>query len=402
MSRVVIVGAGGVGRVVAYSCAAQPEVFSDVLLASRRRIKCEEIAEDIAKKFGRTFQTTEVDADDSDAVSAMLRGFGANLLIHVALPYQNLSLMEACLTTKTNYLDTANYESREEAKFSYGPQWAYHNRFQQAGLTALLGCGFDPGVTSIFTSYAAKHYFDEIHQLDIVDCNAGSHGRPFATNFNAEINIREITQKGKYYENKEWHEIEPHTLHRMISYPKIGPRKSYLIYHEELESLIKYYPSLERARFWMTFSEEYLTYLRVIMDIGMGSIRPVHFQGQKIVPLQFLQAVLPKSEELAENYEGETSIGCHIVGLKNGRKRTYYVYNNCSHQLSYQKTGAHAVAFTTGVPAALGARLLLDGSWQPGTGVFNVEQLNPDPFMAELPKVGLPWTEEIEKTERLA
>ena len=401
MSRVVIIGAGGVGRVVANICAAWPEVFSDILLASRRRTKCDEIAHDVAKKYARILHTTEVDADDTLAVEALLRGYSADLLIHVALPYQNLSLMEACLSTKTHYLDTANYEPREEAKFSYGPQWAYHDRFQKAGLMALLGCGFDPGVTSIFTAYAAKHHFDEIQHLDIVDCNAGSHGRPFATNFNAEINIREITQKGKYYEHGKWHEVEPHALHRMINYPNIGPKKSYLIYHEELESLVKHYPTLQRARFWMTFSEQYLMYLRVIMDIGMGGIQPVYFQGQEIVPLQFLQAVLPRGEEIAAHYEGETSIGCHISGLKADRHCTYYIYNNCSHKLAYQETGAHAVAFTTGVPAALSARLLLDGSWQPGAGVFNIEQCDPDPFMRELPEVGLPWTEEINKTEVL-
>ena len=401
MSKVVIIGAGGVGRVVAHACAAKPHVFSDVLLASRRRSKCDEIASSVAQKHGTHIQTAEVNAEDCAAVVELLRNFDADLLIHVALPYQNLSLMEACLESGTHYLDTANYESREVAEFAYGPQWAYHDRFRAAGLTAILGCGFDPGVTSIFTAYADRHHFDEIHELEIIDCNAGQHGHPFATNFNAEINIREITQKGKYYEKGQWHSIDPQSLHRMIDYPQIGQRRSYLIYHEELESLVKHYPTLRRARFWMTFSEEYLRYLRVILDIGMGSIEPVTFKDQEIVPLEFLQAVLPTGDTLAKNYVGETSIGCYISGVKDGRTRRYFIYNNCSHRSAYEQTGTQAVAFTTGIPAVLGAQMLLERKWNPGAGTFNVERCDPDPFLDALPTAGLPWHEEIDGPQRL-
>ena len=401
MSKIVIIGAGAVGRVVAHACASQPHLFSDVLLASRRLAACEEIAESVAQKHGLQLQTAEIDAEDTRAVASLLAEFGAQLLIHVALPYQDLTLMDACLEAGTHYLDTANYESRETASFSYLPQWAYRDRFKNAGLTAILGCGFDPGVTGVFTSYAARHYFDEIQSLDIVDCNAGTHTHPFATNFNAEINIREITQDGKYYENGHWHKIAPHSEQRMIDYPGIGPRRSYLIYHEELESLVKHYPTLGSARFWMTFGEEYLRYLRVIMDIGMGGIRPVSFRGQEIVPLEFLQAVLPKGDALAQGYEGETSIGCYIKGIKDGQARTYYIYNNCSHISAYQATGTQAVAFTTGIAAALGARMLLERKWNPGLGVFNVEQCDPDPFMRELAAAGLPWIEEIDGPKRI-
>ena len=394
-------GAGGVGRVVASACAAQPQVFSDVLLASRRKSRCDEIARYVEQKHSVTLRTSEVDAEDSASVARLLRDFRADLLIHVALPYQNLSLMEACLESGTHYLDTANYESKAVAKFAYGPQWAYHNRFRSADLTAILGCGFDPGVTGVFTAYAARHHFDEIYELDIVDCNAGQHDHPFATNFNAEINIREVTQRGKYYEQGEWKSIEPHSVDRMVDYPHIGPRKSYLIYHEELESLVKHYPSLRRARFWMTFSDEYLKYLRVIMDIGMGSIKKVAFKGAEIVPLEFLQAVLPTGDALARNYVGATSIGCYMRGIKDGRPRTYFIYNNCSHQRAYEETGTQAVAFTTGIPAVLGARMLLEGKWKPGNGTFNVECCDPDPFLEALPSAGLDWHEEIDGPPRL-
>ncbi len=391
MARVVIVGAGDVGRVVSHMCAQRPEVFTSILLASRRKKACDEIASDVKKKHGRHLHTATLDAESVPQSILLLKNFKADLLIHVALPYQNLSLMDACLETGTHYLDTANYEPKETAQFAYSWQWNYHTRFQQAGITALLGCGFDPGVTNVFTAYAAKHYFDTLQGLDIVDCNAGTHTHPFATNFNAEINIREVTQRGKYYAAGHWHEIAPHTMHRMIDYPQIGTKKSYLIYHEELESLVKHFPTLAYARFWMTFSDSYLHYLRVIMDIGMGSIVPVQFAGKDIVPLQFLQAVLPKGKQLASNYQGETSIGCRIRGIKDKKTRTCYLYSNCNHQFAYQTTGTQAVSFTTGVPAALGAQLLLTGDWQPGAGVFNIEQCDPDPFLAALPLIGLPW-----------
>jgi saccharopine dehydrogenase (NAD+, L-lysine-forming) len=300
--------------------------------------------------------------------------------------------MDACLETGVNYLDTANYEPPDVAKFDYQRQWAYHERFKNAGLTAILGCGFDPGVTGVFTAYASKHHFDEIHTLDIVDCNAGDHGKPFATNFNPEINIREVTQRGKYWENGKWIETEPHEIHKPLTYPNVGPFDSYLIYHEELESLVKHFPTLKRARFWMTFGQEYLTHLRVIQNIGMASIKPILYEGKEIVPLQFLKAVLPNPGELGKHYLGETSIGCRVRGIKNRKEKTYYIYNNCKHQDAYKETGAQGVSYTTGVPAMIGAMMFLTGKWK-GAGVFNTEQFDPDPFMEQLNYHGLPWHE---------
>ncbi len=393
MSKVLIIGAGGVGRVVTYKCAQHPEVFSEILLASRTESKCQQIADDVMRDTGFTkIQTAAVDAENVPELVALIRSFGPKMVIHVALPYQDLTIMDACLETGVHYLDTANYEPKDEAKFEYSWQWAYHDRFKAKGLMALLGCGFDPGVTGVFTARAAKHFFDEIHYLDIVDCNAGDHGKAFATNFNPEINIREVTQKGKYYENGEWIETEPHAISAMLTYPEIGPKKSFLIYHEELESLVKNFPSIKRARFWMTFSDEYLTHLRVIQNIGMARIDPVMYKGVEIIPLQFLKAVLPDPGELGENYEGQTSIGCRIKGLKDGIERTYYIWNNCSHEEAYSETGAQGVSYTTGVPAMIGAMMMLTGKWK-GQGVFNVEEFDPDPFLEELKQGGLPWHE---------
>ncbi|NLY25837.1 MAG: saccharopine dehydrogenase family protein, partial [Bacteroidales bacterium] len=323
---------------------------------------------------------------------SLLNDFKPELVINVALPYQDLTIMDACLECGVNYLDTANYEPKDEAKYAYKWQWAYRERFEKAGLTAILGCGFDPGVTSIFTAYAAKHHFDEMHYLDIVDCNAGDHGKAFATNFNPEINIREVTQKGKYWENGQWVETEPHEIHKPLTYPDIGPKESYLIYHEELESLVKNFPTLKRARFWMTFGQEYLTHLRVIQNIGMARIDEVEYNGQKIVPIQFLKAVLPDPGELGENYTGQTSIGCRIRGIKDGKERTYYIYNNCSHEVAFKETGAQGVSYTTGVPATIGAIMFMKGLWNK-PGVFNVEEFDPDPFMEQLNQQGLPWHE---------
>ncbi len=389
MGKVLIIGAGGVGTVVARKMAANPDVFTDIMLASRTLSKCEEIAKAAG---GNRIQTARVNADNVPELVALINSFKPNIVVNVALPYQDLTIMEACLATKTAYLDTANYEPENEAKFEYSWQWAFHDRFKQAGITAILGCGFDPGVTSIFTARAAKHHFDEMHELDIVDCNAGDHGKAFATNFNPEINIREVTQKGKYWENGRWVITEPHQIHKPLNYPNIGPKESYVIYHEELESLVKNYSTLKRARFWMTFGQEYLTHLRVIQNIGMASIEPVLFEGKEIVPIKFLKAVLPDPGNLGENYTGETSIGCRIKGVKDGKTKTYYIYNNCSHQAAFEETGAQAVSYTTGVPAMVGAMMYLKGFWR-GNGVFNVEEFNPDPFLDELGKQGLPWNE---------
>ena len=392
MGKVLIIGAGGVGTVVANKVAQNSRIFTDIMLASRTKSKCDAIAEDVKRRTGVTIKTAKVDADSVPELVTLFNEFKPELVINVALPYQDLTIMDACLACGVNYLDTANYEPKDVAKFEYKWQWAYRDKFREAGLTAILGCGFDPGVTSIFTAYAAKHHFDEIHYLDIVDCNAGDHGKAFATNFNPEINIREVTQKGKYWENGKWVETEPHEIHQPLNYPNIGPKESYVIYHEELESLVKNFPTLKRARFWMTFGQGYLTHLRVIQNIGMARIDEVEYNGQKIVPIQFLKAVLPDPGELGENYTGETSIGCRIRGIKDGKERTYYIYNNCSHQAAYEETGAQGVSYTTGVPATIGAMMFMQGLWKK-PGVFNVEEFNPDPFMEQLNKQGLPWHE---------
>ncbi len=393
MSKVLIIGAGGVGRVTAVKCAQHPAVFSEIMLASRTESKCIDIANDVKKRTGRTIQTAQVDAENVPELVALIRSFNPVLVIHVALPYQDLTIMDACLETGVHYLDTANYEPKDEAKFEYSWQWAYQDRFKEKGIMALLGCGFDPGVTSIFTARAAKHFFDEIHYLDIVDCNGGDHGKAFATNFNPEINIREITQNGRYWENGQWVETQPFEFRKELTYPNIGQRSSYLLYHEELESLVKNFPSIKRARFWMTFGDEYLTHLRVIQNIGMAGIEPVKYKGMEIVPLNFLKAVLPDPGSLGDNYSGETSIGCRIKGIKDGKEKTYYIWNNCSHQAAFDETGAQGVSYTTGVPAMTGAMMMLQGKWM-NKGVFNVEEFNPDPFLDVLGKHGLPWQEE--------
>ena len=375
MGRVLIIGAGGVGTVVAKKVAQNSDVFTEIMLASRTKSKCDKIASEITNV---KIQTAAVDADNVPELVALMKSFKPELVINVALPYQDLHIMDACLEAGVNYLDTANYEPLDEAKFEYSWQWAYKQRFEEAGLTAILGCGFDPGVTGVFTAYAAKHHFDEIHYLDIVDCNGGDHHKAFATNFNPEINIREITQKGKYYEDGQWRETEPQEIHKPLTYPNIGVRESYLLYHEELESLVKNYPTIRRARFWMTFGQEYLTHLRVMQNIGITRIDPVLYNGVEIVPIQFLKAILPNPGELGENYTGETSIGCRIRGIKDGKEKTYYVWNNCSHQAAYQETGAQGVSYTTGVPAMIGAMMFFKGLWR-RPGVYNVEEFDPIP-----------------------
>ena len=390
MGKVLIIGAGGVGTVVAHKIAQNPDVFTEIVLASRTQSKCDAIADAIG---GNRIVTDRVDADKVEDLVALFKKHKPDIVVNVALPYQDLTIMDACLHCGVNYLDTANYEPLDEAKYEYKWQWAYRERFEQAGLTAILGCGFDPGVSGVYTAYAAKHYFKEMQYLDIVDCNAGNHGMAFATNFNPEINIREVTQKGKYYENGKWIETEPHEIHRPLTYPNIGPKESYLIYHEELESLVKNYPTIKRARFWMTFGQEYLTHLRVIQNIGMARIDPIMYNGVEIVPIQFLKAVLPNPGDLGKNYTGETSIGCRIRGIgKDGKELTYYVYNNCSHHAAYLETGAQGVSYTTGVPAMIGAMMCLTGKWKK-PGVYNVEEFDPDPFMEQLNKQGLPWQE---------
>ena len=394
MGKVLIIGAGGVATVAAHKLAQNTHVFTEIMIASRTKSKCDAIAADLIARYGVTVSTAKVDADNVPELVALMKQFQPKLVMNLALPYQDLHIMDACLEAGCNYLDTANYEPLEEAKYEYSWQWAYQDRFKEAGLMAILGCGFDPGCTSVYTAYAAKHHFDEIHELDIVDCNAGDHHKAFATNFNPEINIREITQKGRYFLNGKWEETGPLEIHQPITYPEIGPRESYLMYHEELESLVKNFPTLKRARFFFFFGQEYLTHLRVIQNIGMSRIDPIDYNGQQIVPIQFLKAVLPAPEELGANYTGWTSIGCRIKGIKDGNAKTYYIYNNCSHEEAYKETGTQGVSYTTGVPAMTGAYLFMTGTWnQPG--VFNLEELDPDPFLAKVAESGLPWHEII-------
>ncbi|NLK42488.1 MAG: saccharopine dehydrogenase family protein [Planctomycetes bacterium] len=384
--KVLIIGAGGVGNVVTHKCAQVPEVFSEIVLASRTKAKCDAIAADV----NRPVQTEQVDADDVRPLVRLIEKHRPDVVINVALPYQDLTIMDACLETGVDYLDTANYEPPDEAKFEYKWQWAYHDRYRDEGIMALLGSGFDPGVTNVFCAYAQKHYYDEIHTIDIVDCNAGEHGHPFATNFNPEINIREITQKGRYWQNGRWVEIEPMSIRKEIDYPDVGPRASYVLYHEELESLVKHIKGLKRIRFWMTFGDEYLTHLRVLQNVGMTRIDEVEFEGHKIVPIKFLKALLPDPGSLGATYTGKTCIGVIFDGVKDGRRKQMMIYNVCDHAACYNEVKAQAVSYTTGVPAMIGAKMMLEGKWR-GAGVFNMEQFDPDPFMEDLNRYGLPW-----------
>lgn len=394
MANVLIIGAGGVGSVVAHKCAMNSSVFTSIMLASRTKAKCDRIAAEIQEMHGVAIQTAQVDADVVAEMVALIRSFNPVLVINVALPYQDLPIMDACLEAGVHYMDTANYEPKDVAKFEYSWQWAYKERFEQAGLMALLGCGFDPGATQVFTAYANKHHFDRMDYLDIVDCNAGNHGKAFATNFNPEINIREITQPGRYWENGEWIEIPAMSIHKPIEYPGIGPKESYVLYHEELESLVKNFPTLKRARFWMTFGLAYLTHLEVLQNVGMTRIDPIKFQGMDVIPLEFLKAVLPPPDSLGENYTGQTSIGCQIKGVKNGEDRTYFIWNNCDHAETYKEVRGQAVSYTTGVPAMIGAMLMLTGVWMK-PGVWNCEELDPDPFIEQMNKQGLPVQEKV-------
>jgi saccharopine dehydrogenase (NAD+, L-lysine-forming) len=360
------------------------------VLASRTLEKCEKINSQLT----RPIRIAQVDADNTSELISLIHKVSPQLVVNVALPYQDLTIMDACLATGVHYLDTANYEPPDEAIFSYKWQWEYQDRFREKGIMALLGCGFDPGVTNVFCAHARKHQFDEIHTVDIMDCNAGDHGHPFATNFNPEINIREVTARGKYYEDGRWIETDPLSIHKTFDFPEIGPREMYLMFHEEMESLAKNIPGIKRMRFWMTFSQQYLTHLRVLENVGMTRIDPVRFQGCDIVPLQFLKVLLPEPSSLGANYKGKTNIGCMIEGTKDSRPKKYYVYNVCDHAECYREVKAQAVSYTTGVPAMIGAMLMLTGVWK-GQGVFNVEEFDPDPFMAKLGQYGLPWTEKL-------
>ena len=388
MGKVLIIGAGGVGTVVAHKVAQNPDVFTEIMIASRTKSKCDAVVKAIGNP---NIKTAQVDADNVDELVALFNSFKPEIVINVALPYQDLTIMEACLKSGVNYLDTANYEPKDVAHFEYSWQWAYKKRFEDAGLTAILGCGFDPGVSGIYTAYAAKHHFDEIQYLDIVDCNAGNHHKAFATNFNPEINIREVTAKGRYWERGEWVETDPLSWSMTYDFPDgIGPKKCFLMYHEELESLVQNLKGIRRARFWMTFSENYLNHLKVLGNVGMTGIEPVEFQGQQIVPIQFLGKLLPDPASLGPLTKGKTCIGCVMKGVKDGKEKSAYIYNICDHEACYAEVGSQAISYTTGVPAMIGAMMMVTGKWmQPG--VWNMEQLDPDPFMEQLNLRGLPW-----------
>ncbi|WP_461481829.1 saccharopine dehydrogenase family protein [Porticoccus sp.] len=388
MAKVLIIGAGGVGGVVTHKCAQLPEVFGEIVLASRTEEKCRHIA----AQLDRPIETAQVDADNVPELVALIERVKPDLVINVALPYQDLTIMDACLEAGVNYLDTANYEPLDTAKFEYSWQWAYQDKFKQAGLMALLGSGFDPGATNVFTAYIAKHYFDEIHTLDIIDVNGGDHGYPFATNFNPEINIREVTAECRHWENGEFITTPAMSTKQSFTCPDgVGTYNIYRMYHEELESLVKNFPSLKRAQFWMSFGESYLKHLEVLGNVGMTGIEPVDFNGQQIVPIQFLKRLLPDPASLGPRTKGKTCIGCVVTGVKDGKPKTVYLYNICDHQECYAEVLSQAISYTTGVPAMIGAKMMLEGKWQQ-PGVWNMEQMDPDPFMEDMNKYGLPWT----------
>ena len=391
MGKALIIGAGGVASVTVHKCCQNPDVFEEICIASRTKSKCDALKEKL--DGGRTkISTAQLDADNVDEIIALINDFKPDVVINLALPYQDLTIMDACLATKVHYVDTANYEPLDTAKFEYKWQWAYREKFKEAGITALLGSGFDPGVTGVFSAYALKHHFDEIHYIDILDANAGDHGHHFATNFNPEINIREITSKGRYFEDGKFVETEPMEIKRVYNFPEIGEKDMYLLYHEELESLALNIPGIKRIRFFMTFSEKYLTHLRVLENVGMTSIEPINFEGKEIVPIQFLKAILPDPASLGPRTKGKTNIGCIFKGIKDGKEKTYYLYNVCDHQECYKEVGSQAISYTTGVPAMIGAMMIMTKKWNKA-GVYNIEEFDPDPFMEELNKWGLPWKE---------
>ena len=387
-----IIGCGGVASVAIHKCCQNSEVFDEIIIASRTKSKCDELKEKLEGTTKTKIYTEQVDADKVDELIALIEKYKPDVVLNLALPYQDLTIMDACLATKTHYVDTANYEPLDTAKFEYKWQWAYREKFKEAGICALLGSGFDPGVTSVFSAYALKHHFDEIHYIDILDCNGGDHGYPFATNFNPEINIREVSAKGSYWENGHWVETEPMEIKREYDFDQVGHKDMYLLHHEELESLGLNIPGIKRIRFFMTFGQSYLTHLKCLENVGMTSIEPVEYEGHKIVPLQFLKALLPDPASLGPRTVGKTNIGCIFQGVKDGKEKTYYLYNVCDHQECYKEVGSQAVSYTTGVPAMIGAMLVMNGTWNK-PGVWNMEEFDPDPFMDALNKWGLPWTE---------
>ena len=390
MGKILIIGCGGVASVAIQKCCQVSEVFTEMCIASRTVSKCEALKEKLEGKTNTKITTAQVDADNVDELIALIEKEKPEVVLNLALPYQDLTIMDACLATKVHYIDTANYEPENTAKFEYKWQWAYRERFEEAGITALLGSGFDPGVTSVFSAYALKHYFDEINYIDIMDCNAGDHGYPFATNFNPEINIREVSAKGSYWEDGHWVETEPMEIKRVYNFPEVGEKDMYLLHHEEIESLALNIPGIKRIRFFMTFGQSYLTHLKCLENVGMTSIEPIMYEGKEIIPLQFLKAVLPDPASLGPRTVGKTNIGCIFIGKKDGKEKKLYIYNVCDHQECYKEVGSQAISYTTGVPAMIGAMMIMNGTWNKA-GVYNIEEFDPDPFMEALNKYGLPW-----------
>lgn len=409
MKKALIIGCGGVAGVAVQKCCQNSEVFEAVCIASRTKAKCDALKEKLEGKTKTVITTAEIDADDVKALTALINDYKPGVVLNLALPYQDLHIMDACLAAGVHYVDTANYECEDTedeqwravyekrcrelgftAYFDYSWQWNYRKKYEEKGITALLGSGFDPGVTSVFTAYAQKHYFDEIHYIDILDCNGGDHGYPFATNFNPEINLREVSANGSYWEDGRWVETEPMEIKRVYDFPEVGKKDMYLLHHEEIESLAANIPGVKRIRFFMTFGESYLTHMKCLENVGMLSTEPVDFEGRKIVPIQFLKALLPDPAALGERTVGKTNIGCIFTGMKDGKEKSIYIYNVCDHQECYREVGSQAVAYTTGVPAMIGASMILSGTWNM-RGVHNIEEFDPDPFMDALNQYGLPW-----------
>lgn len=392
MGKALIIGCGGVASVAIHKCCQNSEVFEEICIASRTKSKCDALKNELEGKTKTKISTAQVDANSVEQLVNLINDFKPDVVLNLALPYQDLTIMDACLATKTHYIDTANYEPENTAKFEYKWQWAYREKFKEAGITALLGSGFDPGVTGVFSAYALKHEFDEINYIDILDCNGGDHGYPFATNFNPEINIREVSAKGSYWEDGHWVETEPMEIKREYNFDGVGMKDMYLLHHEEIESLALNIPGIKRIRFFMTFGQSYLTHLKCLENVGMTSIEPIMYEGKEIVPLQFLKSVLPDPASLGPRTVGKTNIGCIFQGKKDGKDKTYYLYNICDHQECYKEVGSQAISYTTGVPAMIGAMLVMNGTWQK-PGVYNIEEFDPDPFMDALNKWGLPWIE---------
>ena len=397
MGKCLIIGCGGVASVAIHKCCQNSDVFEEIMIASRTVSKCDVLKEELESTTKTIIHTAKVDADNVNDLIALINNFKPDVVLNLALPYQDLTIMDACLATKTHYIDTANYEPLDTAKFEYKWQWAYREKFKEAGICALLGSGFDPGVTGVFSAYAQKHQFDEIHYLDILDCNGGDHGYPFATNFNPEINIREVSANGSYWENGEWIETKPMEIKRVYNFAEVGQKDMYLLHHEELESLGLNLKGIKRIRFFMTFGQSYLTHLKCLENVGMTSIEPIEYESKQIVPLQFLKAVLPDPASLGPRTVGKTNIGCIFQGIKDGKEKTYYLYNICDHQDCYKEVGSQAISYTTGVPAMIGAMLVMNGTWNK-PGVWNIEEFDPDPFMDALNKWGLPWVEDFNPT----